>query len=168
MTRHRIRARRDPSQPTAAELVRALDEELSPLFRGYLFHVYHPKPLGGEDGFIVKFARTSPNASEIEALNAPVSLMVHVKDTVGYGAPLWRWGQPAPSRIVAEQFKGRGIRMTKKTGAPLDVARYVARWFQRNAAALKGSGEARDGTRRRRWKGLHEQADLVSEGQEVL
>jgi hypothetical protein len=127
------------ANPTAAEMVADAKRELDPIFKGFEFHVQHPRSLANEDGFMITFARAPEGSSEMDSLNAPMHIMVSIGDVMSHGPAIWQQGQPAPERIKAEQFRGRGIKMRAKTGTPSEVFRYVIQWFRSNSESLKGA-----------------------------
>lgn len=122
----------------APTMIAMMKRELDPLFRGLLFRVERGQQLADDDSIMIVFAQVPAGSPEIDALNSRVSLMLHIKDTRSYGAPLWKRGAPAPAQVKVEQFRGRGIRMRATTGSAAHVVKYVVAWFKKHQAELRG------------------------------
>lgn len=115
---------------TRAQLTKLIRAGINPVIaRRYIVRVsdtHVDGPLAGHGGAVfVTFSMAPPGASEIDALNAPVSFMLAIEAS--------EWSQVttssrgpnlAASKVTVRQFKGR-TKIRSRSGTPEAIARYV-------------------------------------------
>lgn len=90
-------------------------------------------PLRGasqDDAVHITYAAVPRGSDELATLNAPKSSMLSINPAPGYP---WSHKGSSPALLVAEQFRGRGMKFRKKTGTWPQIKAAIVKFFKEQA-----------------------------------